>query len=70
MGKCSSCEEWNTYQEEVVLKDSAQEEKKKVWKNTTFNNSPQPVALLDIKSGNTQRLVTPDKNLTECLEEE
>ena len=33
MGKCSSCGEWNTYVEEVVVKESqTQAEKKKTWR--------------------------------------
>lgn len=67
VGKCPSCEEWNTYLEEVVLLNSTQEEKKKAWKIPSANNSPQPISLQEIRSGNTQRLVTPDAEFNRVL---
>ncbi len=67
IGKCTSCEEWNTYLEEVVIKNSREEEKKKTWKNSTSSKGPVPVALTEIKSGNTQRLITPDAELNRVL---
>ena len=66
-GKCPSCDEWNTYHEEVILKETTQEEKKKTWKSNGSGNSPQPIALPEIKSGNTQRLATPDNELNRVL---
>ncbi len=67
VGKCPSCEEWNTYQEEVVVLNTTEEEKKKSWKNTANQNSPQPIPLTEIRSGNTQRLVTPDSEFNRVL---
>jgi len=68
MGNCSSCNEWNTYVEEVLVKPTAQEEKKKAWQGTRLKkNDPRPVALPDIQAGSTQRLVTPDKELNRVL---
>lgn len=68
VGKCTSCEEWNTYQEEILMKETKQEEKKKAWKSvsngTALNN---PVPLPDIKAGTTERLVTPDSELNRVL---
>ncbi|MEL6636673.1 MAG: DNA repair protein RadA [Bacteroidota bacterium] len=68
MGKCNSCGSWNTYQEEVVAKDTQQEQKKKVWK--AAGKGPidaQPIALPEIVAGNTQRLLTPDGELNRVL---
>lgn len=67
IGKCPSCEEWNSYHEEVIFKNSTKEEKNKVWKDSTSTRGPIPIALTDIKSGNTQRLVTPDSELNRVL---
>ncbi|MEM1320217.1 MAG: DNA repair protein RadA, partial [Bacteroidota bacterium] len=66
IGKCPSCESWNTYQEEIISKETPQEAKRKVWSKAS-NNSPKPVALPKIKSGKTQRLVSPDDELNRVL---
>ena len=69
MGKCTSCEEWNTYVEEVIVKSTSEEEKRKSWKpkSNSKNSGPKPVALPNIQAGNTQRLVTPDRELNRVL---
>ena len=67
MGKCNACGEWNTYQEEVVLKETDREERDKAWKSGMPTKSPAPVALPDIKAGDTRRLVTPDGELNRVL---
>lgn len=67
VGKCPVCDEWNTYLEEVVSKETKQEEKTRAWKDPRSGADPQPVALPDIKSGNTQRLETPDNELNRVL---
>lgn len=69
VGKCPSCEEWNTYQEEVISKETSQEERKKTWKSSGGSTlkSPTPVSLPEIKAGNTERLITPDKELNRVL---
>lgn len=33
IGKCPACSEWNTYQEEIIEKDTAKTEKEKVWRD-------------------------------------
>lgn len=68
VGKCPACDEWNTYQEEVITKSTPQEEKRKAWKKpAAFQNSPAPVRLPEIKAGNTTRLVSPDEELNRVL---
>jgi DNA repair protein RadA/Sms len=69
VGKCPSCEEWNTYQEEVISKETSQEERKKTWKSSGGSTlkSPSPVSLPEIKAGNTERLITPDNELNRVL---
>ena len=68
IGKCPSCEEWNTYQEEVITKETPQEAKRKVWsKGPGLKHSPAPVKLPEIKAGNTHRLVSPDGELNRVL---
>lgn len=65
-GQCNSCGEWNTLSEEVIAKPTLQEEKKNVWKEKS--NGPIKAKRIDeIKTGNTQRLVTVDPELNRVL---
>ncbi len=66
VGKCPSCGEWNTYVEEVIQKESKREERQRIWKGVKPEDA-KPMALKDIKTGNTQRLVTPDEELNRVL---
>lgn len=68
VGKCNSCLQWNTYQEEIITKTTQQEEKKKAWKSPSISKSgPRPVALPNIEAGKAKRLVTPDNELNRVL---
>lgn len=68
VGKCPACESWNTYQEEVVVKDTPREEQKKSWRASgTTQQQAQPVALPDIKAGTTRRLKSPDEEFNRVL---
>ncbi len=68
VGKCPSCDEWNTFHEEILSKDTSQEERRKVWKtNNGLANAPKPISLNQISAGNTKRLITPDKELNRVL---
>ncbi len=66
VGKCPSCGEWNTYVEEVIQKESKREERQRIWKGVKPEDA-KPMALKDIITGNTQRLVTPDEELNRVL---
>ncbi len=68
IGKCPSCGEWNTYQEEIISKPTKQEEKKKAWSAvSTRSNAPRPIALPEIKAGTTRRLLSPDGEFNRVL---
>ncbi len=67
VGKCPGCENWNTYQEEVVQKETKQEEKKKAWSSVKKQSTSKPIALPEIIAGNTQRIVCPDQELNRVL---
>jgi len=67
IGKCPSCNEWNTYHEEVISKETKRESQDKVWKNNAGGKATKPVQLPDIKVGTTQRLITPDAELNRVL---
>lgn len=67
IGKCPHCGEWNTYQEELVQKETAQEEKRRSWSGNGKKESPKAIPLQGIRAGGTQRLPTPDEELNRVL---
>lgn len=67
-GKCNSCSSWNTFQEETLVKATTQEEKKKVWQESSAKDKvKRPIALPDIVTGKTERLVCPDGEFNRVL---
>ncbi|HFA50173.1 MAG TPA: DNA repair protein RadA [Bacteroidetes bacterium] len=68
MGKCNACGEWNTIQEEVIVKETKPEQRTRIWKGPDGKlKEPKPVALPEVKAGTTHRLVTPDSELNRVL---
>ncbi len=68
MGRCNSCGEWNTIQEEVVVKETKPEERSRLWKGTDRTiKEVKPIALPEVKTGTTRRLATPDGELNRVL---
>ena len=66
MGKCPSCEEWNTLVEEVVHKKPTNvEEKQSVWKDHTAKATPK--AIDDVVAGSTRRIDTKDEEFNRVL---
>ncbi len=66
VGKCNSCGEWNTYQEEVVEKKSTQEEKAEAWKGSK-KERPKPRLLEDVSGLESSRIDTGDAELNRVL---
>jgi DNA repair protein RadA/Sms len=67
MGKCSHCGEWNTYVEEVLSRETTQEEKQRSWKGSAKKSAPKPILLPEIQAGETRRLPAPDGELNRVL---
>ncbi|MCC7464694.1 MAG: DNA repair protein RadA [Saprospiraceae bacterium] len=69
LGKCPHCGEWNTYQEELIQKETVAEEKRKSWAPSVGGRSESPKAVLlqQVQTGKTQRLATPDQELNRVL---
>jgi DNA repair protein RadA/Sms len=67
LGKCPQCLEWNTYQEEIIQKETVREGRQRSWTNTNKSEHPKAVALNSIVSGHTKRLETPDNELNRVL---
>lgn len=64
VGKCSSCEEWNTYVEEVVHKPSAKE---KATPKYADDRVVGPKVISEIATGQTVRVLAPDGELNRVL---
>lgn len=67
LGKCSQCGEWNTYQEELIQKETATEERRRSWSAPGKGESPRAIQLTQIQTGKTIRLATPDEELNRVL---
>jgi DNA repair protein RadA/Sms len=66
IGKCPSCEGWNTFVEEVIQKDEGL--KKGDWRTSTSQKvAPKPRAIQEIDPLLEQRIITPDKELNRVL---
>jgi DNA repair protein RadA/Sms len=67
LGKCPHCGEWNTYQEELVQKETANEERRRSWSPAGKSEAPKAIPLQQIQTGQTFRLSTPDEELNRVL---
>ncbi|MBC7775056.1 MAG: DNA repair protein RadA [Phycisphaerae bacterium] len=69
LGRCPQCNEWNTFQEELIQKETVAEEKRKSWAPTMGGRAESPKAVLldQVQTGNTPRLATPDQELNRVL---
>lgn len=69
LGKCPHCNEWNTYQEEIIQKETVAEEKRRSWAGgpNGKSESPKVTLLQQVQTGRTVRLSTPDEELNRVL---
>ncbi len=68
MGKCSACEEWNTYVEEVVDKAADKTDVKKLWQSDTGRRtSNKPKKLSEIEQADFARISAHDGELNRVL---
>lgn len=67
-GKCSNCQEWNTFKEQIIHPQSTQELKKAGWRESgASKKNIIPVKLSDIKLGQVYRQATGDGELDRTL---
>ena len=66
LGKCPSCNEWNTFIEEVIQKDNNKTSNQN-WTDYSGEKKGKIVLLNDIKSGEEKRIVTADAELNRVL---
>lgn len=67
LGKCPSCEQWNSFVEEVVVKGSDKNDAKEQWAEHTGKRSIKTVSLEDIVQEKEQRIITADEELNRTL---
>jgi DNA repair protein RadA/Sms len=67
VGKCPSCQQWNTFIEELIQKD-AKKQTANDWQSYHADNSPKKtLALNEVKTKETYRVETNDKELNRVL---
>src|ERR1700712_313086 len=67
LGKCPSCQQWNTFVEEVIEKDNKSVPTWKVSTSTTQQRANKPVEVSEITFREEDRLLTPDKEFNRVL---
>jgi DNA repair protein RadA/Sms len=66
LGKCPSCEQWNTFVEEVIVRGT--DKKQSDWKEFSgLSNGIKTISLSDVTSGEEKRIVTEDAELNRVL---
>ncbi len=66
LGKCPSCNQWNTFTEEVIQKENSKTANNN-WDDYTEEKSERTVLLKDIKSSEEKRIITADTELNRVL---
>jgi len=66
-GKCVSCGEWNTYREEIALKETQAERRQKARSVPALETHLQPQRLSEIQAGKRPRLLTTNSELDRVL---
>ncbi|HMT97409.1 MAG TPA: DNA repair protein RadA [Ferruginibacter sp.] len=66
LGKCPSCNEWNTFVEEIIHK-SASKDPKDLWKDYNGGATSKIISLNDVNSAEEERIITPDNELNRVL---
>jgi DNA repair protein RadA/Sms len=66
LGKCPSCEQWNTFIEEVIIKDNRLEELKRR-SFSADKKEIKTISLSEVISGEEKRIVTSDNELNRVL---
>ncbi len=65
-GKCPSCEQWNTFVEEVIVRGT--DKKQSEWKEFSgLSGGLKTISLADVSSGEERRIVTADAELNRVL---
>jgi len=66
LGKCPSCNEWNTFVEEVIVKGSDKKEKDE-WASYNGSDRLKTISINEVSSAEEKRIVTQDAELNRVL---
>ena len=66
LGKCPSCNNWNTFVEEVIVKGSDKKEKDD-WKDYAGLGKLKTISINDVSSAEEKRIITTDAELNRVL---
>lgn len=66
VGKCPSCNEWNTFVEEVIVKGSDKAVKDD-WRDFSSTNGLKTISINDVVSGEEKRIISGDVELNRVL---
>lgn len=66
-GQCSACQEWNTIEEEVLIKESASKEEKKSWRAKSVPQKAKPLKINEVPFSAQQRIQIKDLELNRVL---
>jgi DNA repair protein RadA/Sms len=66
VGKCTSCNEWNTYVEEVITKSTNKPETEQ-WQEFKGDSQVKTILINDVVSGEEKRIITVDTELNRVL---
>ncbi|MBC7655319.1 MAG: DNA repair protein RadA, partial [Oligoflexus sp.] len=67
LGKCPSCQQWNTFVEEIVEKGNSKTPDWKSGTSNTVSRVNKPSKVQEIEYTEDHRLITPDKELNRVL---
>lgn len=65
LGKCPACNEWNTFTEEIISKETGSS--KQPWKEMSSGEGAKAVLLQEVSGSSEQRILTPDNELNRVL---
>lgn len=66
LGKCPSCNNWNTFVEELIVKGSDKKEKD-AWGDYNGNGKVKTISLNDVSSAEEKRIITTDAEVNRVL---
>ncbi|HJU45633.1 MAG TPA: hypothetical protein VJ647_02565, partial [Chitinophagaceae bacterium] len=67
LGKCPSCNQWNTFVEEIVQKKDDVSHKQNIWGDYNEKRSNKTVPLKEVSSSEEKRIITKDTELNRVL---
>lgn len=66
-GKCPSCNEWNSFVEEVIVKGNDKQSQKENWDSYADERSVKSISINEVSSAEEKRIVTTDAELNRVL---